>query len=115
MVRGSYNLGFMYEFGLGVHLDYRKALMFYDRASSTVADVDQILNGLPIQLLVSIAKARYMYEMITTLSFGRLFLYVADTPVTSPRNYFTGAKPRTYVQGSTLSFPSPLLRASVLS
>lgn len=60
MVRGSYNLGFMYEFGLGVPLDYRKALMFYDRASSTVADVDQNLNGLPIQLLVSIAKARYV-------------------------------------------------------
>lgn len=58
MVRGSYNLGFMFEFGLGVPLDYQKALTFYDRASSTVADVDQHLNGLPIKLLVFIAKAR---------------------------------------------------------
>ena len=68
MVRGSYNLGFMYEFGLGVPLDYRKALMFYDRASSTVADADQFLNGLPVQLLVSIAKARYEWSM--SLSIG---------------------------------------------
>lgn len=58
VVRGSYNLGYMHEYGLGVPLDYRKALMFYDRASSTVADVDHNLTGMPIQLLVFIAKAR---------------------------------------------------------
>eukprot|EP00903_Cladosiphon_okamuranus_P018770 g17268.t3 len=65
IVRGSYNLGFMHEHGLGVPLDYRKALMFYDRASSTVAGVDQNLNGLPIQLLVSIAKARLYLNRAT--------------------------------------------------
>lgn len=58
MVRGSYNLAFMHEFGLGVPLDYEKALMFYDRASSTAAGVDQHLTGLPIQLVVFIAKTR---------------------------------------------------------
>lgn len=63
MIRGSYNLAYMHEFGLGVRLDYGKALMFYDRARrsvpSALADVDQNLNGMPVQLLVSIAKARY--------------------------------------------------------
>lgn len=52
----------MHEYGLGVRLDYQKALMFYDRARrsvpSALADVDQNLNGMPIQLLVSIAIAR---------------------------------------------------------
>lgn len=52
----------MHEFGLGVPQDYAKALMFYDRARgsfpSPVADVDQNLNGMPIQLLISIVKAR---------------------------------------------------------
>lgn len=65
MIRGSYNLGYMHEFGLGVPLDYAKALMFYDRARlsfpSAVADVDQNLNGMPIQLLISIVKVRYVW------------------------------------------------------
>lgn len=69
MSRGSYNLAYMHEFGLGVPLDYRKALMFYDRASSTVADVDQNLNGLPIQLLVSMAKARYEWFIFSSAVF----------------------------------------------
>lgn len=79
MVRGSYNLGYMHEFGLGVPLDYAKALMFYDRARgsfpSAVADVDQNLNGMPIQLLVSIVKARYIHLSILSA------LVVDDTVV----------------------------------
>lgn len=62
MVRGSYNLGYMHEFGLGVPVDHAKALMFYDRARdssySAVADVEQNLDGMPIQLLMIIVKAR---------------------------------------------------------
>lgn len=78
MARGSYNLAFMHEFGLGVPPDYRKALMFYDRASSAVASVDENLKGLPIQLLVSIAKARYGRNYP---SLGRLFLLAGGTLV----------------------------------
>lgn len=53
--------GYLYEHGLGVPLDYAKALMFYDRARSVpaaMADVDQGLTGMPIQLLIFLAKIR---------------------------------------------------------
>ncbi|CAM9568953.1 unnamed protein product [Scytosiphon promiscuus] len=54
-------MGYIYEHGLGVSVDYDRALSFYDRAHQSVpvagADVDGNL-GMPIQLLIFIAKAR---------------------------------------------------------
>jgi len=68
----------MHEYGLGVRLDYQKALMFYDRARrsvpSALADVEQNLNGMPIQLLVSIAKARYADQAPHLASIDGLIL-----------------------------------------
>lgn len=53
--------GYLYEHGLGVPVDYDRALSFYDWARRSLpvagADVDEDL-GMPIQLLVFIAKAR---------------------------------------------------------
>lgn len=50
----------MHEHGFGVPRDYDQALIYYDRARSSTLDpdMDQRLNGMPIELLVFVAKGR---------------------------------------------------------
>lgn len=53
--------GYMHEHGLGVPRDYDMAWTYYDRARRNipdVADVDQRLDGMPIELLIAFARFR---------------------------------------------------------
>ncbi|CAM9979157.1 unnamed protein product [Ascophyllum nodosum] len=63
LVRGSYNLGYMYEHGLGVRRDFALAWTYYERARKKALandGLDQHLSGMPIEVLISLAKLRVM-------------------------------------------------------
>lgn len=56
----------MYEHGLGVPRDYEAAWAHYDRARKIMpveGDVDQRMNGVPIEVLVFLAKTRYVTRL----------------------------------------------------
>lgn len=59
--------GYMHEHGLGVPRDYDLAWTYYDRARrniADVADVDQRLDGMPIELLIAFARFRYAFWQV---------------------------------------------------
>lgn len=61
-------LGYMHEHGLGVPRDYDLAWSYYDRARrGSIADVDQRLDGMPIELLIALARFRYVFRLLQLL------------------------------------------------
>ncbi|CAM9802888.1 unnamed protein product, partial [Sphacelaria rigidula] len=75
--RGSYNLGYMHEHGLGVSRNYELAWTYYDRARESGhadrSDVNQGLDGMPIELLVLLAKTRLFLNRASGGGLGKLW------------------------------------------
>lgn len=60
----------MHEHGLGVRRDYTLALAYYDLARMNApagGDVDQRLNGMPVEVLVFLAKLRFVKNTHATI------------------------------------------------
>lgn len=64
-------VGYMHEHGLGVSRNYELAWTYYDRARESGhadrSDVNQGLDGMPIELLVLLAKTRCVEGMAAEL------------------------------------------------